>query len=818
MPKLTIDNQRVEVPPGTRVIDAAEQAGIMIPRFCYHPALGSVGACRVCAVKVLEGSCQGIRMSCMIDAEEGMVISTTDEEAVSFRRQVIEWLMANHPHDCPVCDEGGQCLLQDMTVSGGHGRRRLPVKKRTHVDQYLGPLVAHEMNRCIQCYRCVRFYREYAGYSDLGVMGSAGRVYFGRRSAGVLESPFAGNLIDVCPTGVFTDRPSRFKGRYWDFERTPGVCIHCSLGCCVTVSIRYREVVRVEAAHDSRVNGWFICDRGRYGFQYASSPDRPCSARIDGREATVKEALDEAARRLSDIAQRHGSGSVALVASGRVSLETLGALTRLGSQKGWRGPFFWAGPRTTVAVQSASKNLDEKTVISLKDIEKADFILVVGCDPANEAPMLALALRQARRSGGAVALLDARPAALPLDARRLALRPLQLTAALMRFAGQAVDGDTAGLAGKHRDFLQACRDTRLDPTVDEQLDDLARAARQSRRPVIVCGTSAVAPDTPAAAANVARLLAADGRQAGFFAVLPGANALALGLAGRAEDHGAALRDAMEKGDVRALVAVETDLAELGFSAHDPLLENLEALVLCDYLDTAAARAARVFIPTQTVFEAGGTFVNPEARVQAARPAFRGGTPVAQVGGGGHPPRTFAPDIPGGDPLPAWQALAALAREAAGVSTDTLRDALPAPLSGAAPGKRLAMPASGPGAFQPAGDPDAADDGGLEVVVCERIFGSEPLSRRSDCLQELESAPRLGLHPEDAAALKLSAGQRVTVDCGRGVIAGEIEIVAEMARGVLLVPRNREINWLPAADGTLHIAANAIRPINQNGES
>ncbi len=818
MPKLTIDNQRLEVPPGTRVIDAAEQAGIMIPRFCYHPALGSAGACRVCAVQVLEGSCKGIRMSCMIDAEEGMVVSTTDDEAVAFRRQVIEWLMANHPHDCPVCDEGGQCLLQDMTVSGGHGRRRLPVKKRTHVDQYLGPLVAHEMNRCIQCYRCVRFYREYAGYTDLGVMGSASRVYFGRRSEGALESPFAGNLIDVCPTGVFTDRPSRFKGRYWDFQRTPSVCIHCSLGCRITVNTRYREVVRVEAAHDPRVNGWFICDRGRYGFPYASSPERPRSARVDGRKATVKEALETAAGRLRDIVQRHGERSVALAASDRVSLETLGALTRLGKQQGWCGPFFWAGPRTATAVQSASKNLEEKLSISLKDIDKADFILVVGSDPVNEAPMLALALRQARRSGAAVALADPRPVRLPLDVRRLALRPSQLTAALMRFAGRAMAADGAALSDKGRAFLQACRDTRVDPTVDELIDNLGQAARESRRPVIVCGTSAVAPDTPAAAANIARLLAADGRRAGFFPVLPGANALALGLAGRAADHGAALRKALETGGVRALVAVEADLSELGFSADDPLLQNLELLVVCDCLDSAAARSARIFIPTQTVFEAGGTFVNPEARVREARPAFRGGTPAAQVSGGDHPPRTFSPDIPGADPVPAWQALAALAREGTGVSADTLREALPVPLCGAAPGKRLAMPTSAPDAFQPPGDLATAADGGLEVVVCERIFGSEPLSRRSACLQELETAPRLGLHPGDAAALKLSAGQRVTVDCARGVIAGEIKIVEDMARGVLLVPRLGGIHWLPAADGPQTIAAADIRAANRNGGS
>ena len=210
MPKLVIDDREIEVAPKTMVIEAAAQLGIMIPRFCYHPALGSVGACRVCAVKFLDGPLKGIQMSCMVAAQDGMVVSTTDPEAVEFRKSVIEWLMLHHPHDCPVCDAGGQCLLQDMTVSGGHGIRRYAGPKRTYIDQYLGPLVQHEMNRCIHCYRCSRYYQEFTGYHDLGVMRNANRTYFGRFQDGILESPFTGNLSDICPTGVYTDKPSRY--------------------------------------------------------------------------------------------------------------------------------------------------------------------------------------------------------------------------------------------------------------------------------------------------------------------------------------------------------------------------------------------------------------------------------------------------------------------------------------------------------------------------------------------------------------------------------------------------------------------------------
>jgi len=258
MPRLTIDGIEVEVPDGTNVLEAAREVGIVIPHFCYHPALGSVGSCRLCAMTFHEGPVKGVQMSCMVKAADGMVVTTDDGESARLRKSVIEWLMLNHPHDCPVCDEGGQCVLQDYTVSGGHGIRRYDGKKRTYNDQYLGEFVQHEMNRCIQCYRCVRFYREYAGGDDLGPQGSANRVYFGRHEDGWLLSPFSGNLTEVCPTGVFTDRTFRFRARVWELEQAPSVCPHCSLGCNTMPGGRYRELMRIRARANPSVNGWFV--------------------------------------------------------------------------------------------------------------------------------------------------------------------------------------------------------------------------------------------------------------------------------------------------------------------------------------------------------------------------------------------------------------------------------------------------------------------------------------------------------------------------------------------------------------------------------
>lgn len=198
----------------------------------------------------------------------------------NFRAGNIESLMINHPHDCAVCDEGGECHLQDMTVMSGHNYRNYRFEKRTHINQDLGPFINHEMNRCIQCYRCVRFYNDYAGGEDFGVFASSGRVYFGRSEDGTLESEFSGNLVEVCPTGVFTDKTLRqHYTRKWDLTSAPSICQGCSVGCNILTSERYGKVRRVMTRFNGDVNGYFLCDRGRFGYEYANDEktfDKSC--------------------------------------------------------------------------------------------------------------------------------------------------------------------------------------------------------------------------------------------------------------------------------------------------------------------------------------------------------------------------------------------------------------------------------------------------------------------------------------------------------------------------------------------------------------
>ncbi|MDH3454263.1 MAG: 2Fe-2S iron-sulfur cluster-binding protein, partial [Desulfuromonadales bacterium] len=306
MPKLTIDNLEVTVAEGTNVLEAARALDIVIPHFCYHEALGAVGSCRLCAMTFSEGPVKGLQMACMVKAQDGMVVSSTDPAAVDLRQHVIEWAMTNHPHDCPVCDEGGECQLQEMTVAGGHGVRRYTGKKCTFTNQNLGPFVQQEMNRCITCYRCVRTYRDYCGGTDYGVFGSRNRVFFGRVQEGKLESPFSGNIIDACPTGVLTSKPFRYKTRLWDLQEAPSICPHCSLGCAIVPGGRYRDVQRVRAGINRETNGFFICDRGRFGYDHVNHPDRPRQPRLDGQPVSIDKALAAARQRVAEMASTHG--------------------------------------------------------------------------------------------------------------------------------------------------------------------------------------------------------------------------------------------------------------------------------------------------------------------------------------------------------------------------------------------------------------------------------------------------------------------------------------------------------------------------------
>ncbi|MCU0591844.1 MAG: molybdopterin-dependent oxidoreductase, partial [Desulfobacterales bacterium] len=728
------------------------------------------GACRVCAVKVLEGPVKGIQMSCMLDAVDGMSVSTADREAVEFR-----------------------------TVSGGHGLRRFPGQKRTYPDQDLGPLVQHEMNRCIHCYRCARFYQQFCGYRDLGALGIGNRTYFGRTAEGRLESPFSGNLSDICPTGVFTDKPSRFIGRRWDYQRSPTVCIHCSLGCHAVTSVRYRQVARQEARMSAAVNGWFLCDRGRYGFFYTSRADRPRQAAIKGETAGMEEALAYARSRLEALAP----SGVAVIGSPRSSLDVLALTERAARLRGWLGPAFFGDAGAALKVTAAVSRLEAGLAVSMGEIDQADFILIVGTDPINEAPMLALALRQAVQKGAGVWVIDPRPVSLPFAFTHIPAAPRALGAVLGRLLRKSIA--PAGLDPPAARFHASLPD---GPPASPELP--ARAAEQlaaSRRPLIVCGTGIVTAECVELAADAALLLTAAQKKAGLFYVLAEANAFAAALLTPSDSTTDRILKAAAEGHIQALVLVETDPFATFPDRRllEQALARIESLIVLDYLDTPVSRRAHVFLPTQTLYESGGIYINQEGRVQYSAAAFAGGTPVRETGGRDHPPRIYGSGLPGADPQPAGRLVARLAGEEMPIDISAQREYFNerASLLAGVPdterlpsdGLRLALRNSSAERFKsvlphaPAAEPDD-----LEVILTERTFGTEELSSYSACLETLEEEPFAGLSPNDAENLGIRDGERITIRTEDGAVGLVARVCGNMAAGTVMIPRLRRLPW------------------------
>ncbi len=599
MPKLTIDDITVEVAEGVSVLEAAQSVGIPIPHFCWHPALGKAGACRVCAVKMLDGPVKGIQMSCMLEAQDGMVVSTTDEEAMAMRRQVIEWLMINHPHDCPVCDEGGECQLQDFTIAGGHGLRRYTGKKRTHVNQYLGTQIEHEMNRCIQCYRCVRFYQEFAGGTDFGVMGSAQRIYYGRVEDGQLESPFSGNLVDLCPTGVFTDKTARFRARYWDYDMAPSVCPHCSLGCNTVPVARYRELLKIVARRNNAVNGWFLCDRGRFSNSAVNDPIRPRSPLIDERIVGWDEALDDLLLRIREIGELYGQESLAVVGSSRLSMEAASLLHVLSEHINAGSLCYFVSEQEAAGAQMAISYLNEANSASMADVEAADMIAIIDCNLINDGPMMALAVRQAWRKGAQIYLLENDPN--PEEQKERKALPFPWNS------------------------VSAFADIPLG---------------EAKNPVIICGSGSKEPKNMTQALESGVKLAC---------LLAGPNGFGAGLLSM-EHNATTLSRAIAAGKVKGVIAVEADIPP-------DLLQGIPFIAALDWQSTDTVKAARIVLPTTAWVEMDGTYLNNEGRAQRFNKVMNPGLPIKGLDASMHPPRQHTTVVPGGDVRPAWKIVA-----------------------------------------------------------------------------------------------------------------------------------------------------------------
>jgi NADH-quinone oxidoreductase subunit G len=630
MPTIFIEGKPYQVQDGQNLLQACLALGFNLPYFCWHPALGSVGACRQCAVKQFkdEKDTQGkLVMACMTPAKDGTRISIEDPEAQQFRASVIEWLMVNHPHDCPVCDEGGECHLQDMTVMTGHDYREFRFQKRTHRNQYLGPFINHEMNRCIACYRCVRFYRDYAGGRDLDAFGAHDHVYFGRYEDGVLENEFSGNLVEVCPTGVFTDKT--FKHHYsrkWDLQTAPSICVHCGLGCNTIPGERYGQLRRIRNRYNGAVNGYFLCDRGRYGYEFVNSEQRVRHPMLRAKGGTTAEPVtgDAALQAIAPLLAQ--SKRVIGIGSPRASLEANFALRAL------VGPeqFFLGTSAKDAGLASAVVNAlrdGPARTPSLRDAELADVVLVLGEDLTNTAPRLALSLRQLvhRKATRIAAQIDI-PEWNDVAIREVVQHEKETLfiatpyhtklddVALRTYRAAPEDLARLGFAIAHALNAEAPPVPDLPDEECALVIEIAQALHRAHRPLIVSGTSCGSEAVVQAAANVAWALCSKDRRAELLFTVPEANSLGLALMG-----GGDLQDALQAlqdGQADMVIILENDLyRHADAKVVDAALEAAAHIVVIDHLINGTTDKAEILLSAGTFAEASGTLVNNEGRAQ-----------------------------------------------------------------------------------------------------------------------------------------------------------------------------------------------------------
>ncbi|MHC8376617.1 NADH-quinone oxidoreductase subunit NuoG [Pseudomonas sp. MDT1-16] len=624
MATIHVDGKELEVDGADNLLQACLSLGLDIPYFCWHPALGSVGACRQCAVKQYtdENDKRGrIVMSCMTPATDGSWISIDDEEAKVFRASVVEWLMTNHPHDCPVCEEGGHCHLQDMTVMTGHNERRYRFTKRTHQNQQLGPFISHEMNRCIACYRCVRFYKDYAGGTDLGVFGAHDNVYFGRVEDGTLESEFSGNLTEVCPTGVFTDKThSERYNRKWDMQFSPSICHGCSSGCNISPGERYGELRRIENRFNGSVNQYFLCDRGRFGYGYVNREDRPRQPKLaNGAKLTLDEALDKAADLLR-------GRNIVGIGSPRASLESNYALRELvGAEHFYSGIEAAELERIRLVMQVLKDS--PLPIPNMRDIEDHDAIFVLGEDLTQTAARMALSLRQSVK-GKAEDMADAMRVQPWLDAAvknigQNALSPLFIASLaetklddIAEECVHAAPDDLAriGFAVAHALDASAPAVEGLDAEALALAKRIADALLAAKRPLIIAGTSLGSKALIEAAANIAKALKLREKNGSISLIVPEANSLGLAMLG-GESVDAALQAVID-GKADAIVVLENDLFTRTDKARvDAALNAAKVVIVADHQKTATSDRAHLVLPAASFAEGDGTLVSQEGRAQ-----------------------------------------------------------------------------------------------------------------------------------------------------------------------------------------------------------
>jgi NADH-quinone oxidoreductase subunit G len=746
---LSIDGKEVTVPAGTLIIRAAEQLGIEVPRFCDHPLLKPAGACRQCYVSV-EGQPK-LATSCTVPVAAGMTVRTqnSDPEVADAQRANLEFLLLNHPLDCPICDRGGECPLQDQALAYGPGDSRFREAKRVFPKPIpMSPLVGLDRERCILCARCTRFCDEISGdrFLELFARGAGERVSI---AAGEdFRSPFSGNTVQICPVGALTSTPYRFAARPFDLTYGDSVCPHCSAGCNMRVDVRRGEVVRHLARDEYEVNDAWLCDKGRYAYRFPDSPERITTPLI--RDHGLEPA--SFGEVLTRIASWVDGARVGVLTGGRLMDEDYYALSKLvrtvfetndlDHRRGSGAP--------TAELFAARAPMG----VTYADVEHAKAILVVGLDAEQEVPILHLRLRKAAAAGARIWVLHPRRTRLHDVATHILVRP----------------GDEARLLAGG-----------ADPVMDEALEALRAAGEDA---VVIAGERSGAAEAAQGRFRGSRFAYVTRRagdrgalRAGVHpSLLPGGRSL--GEAGAVESRWTTAVKREPGRDWRAILeaCAAREIDVLYLVGVDPLR---------DLPDAALARRALENVPVKIVQSLELGLLEPFADAFLPAAAFleKEGHVTTWEGRGQRLRRVRDPE---GLSIPDWEIFASLALACGGdlgfESLDELHEEMGELLA------PLDLLSSLPAPDEPA---EEASGEGLTLFTYPLLVDEGRLSERADELREaLGERPFVEIHPDDAADAHVSDGDDLVLKTSAGEATLPARVTERVAKGSVFVPFNQ----------------------------
>jgi NADH-quinone oxidoreductase subunit G len=732
MVNIEIDGKAMQVPKNSMIIAAADKAGIAIPRFCYHEKLPIAANCRMCMVETEMGGkpVPKPQPACATPVMEGMKIFTQSQRALSAQRNVMEFLLINHPLDCPICDQGGECELQDLSMGYGRSVSRFVERKRVVPDENLGSLISTEMTRCIQCTRCVRFMTEVAGSPELGGLGRGENLEIGTYIGKAIDSEIGGNIIDVCPVGALTNKVFRFKARAWELIARESIGYHDALGSNLWLHTRRGEVMRTVPRDNEAINECWLSDRDRYSHEGLYAADRATKPLIKRNGSFVEATWDEA---------------LAFVASKLKSFapDQIGALVHPATscEEGYLFSKIMEG-LGTANVDHRVRQLDLSDgatattfEMPVSQMEKSNAILLVGCNPRHEVPLLSHRIRNAWKRGAKIYAIN------PLDfdfnftlAGKVIATPVAMLDALLKLSKVAYD---EGYSSDSKELTNAISEI----SADDAARNAFAALKQASSGVIVLGESAVSHPHASWLRNAARFIA-KATNCAYNEIPVGANAVGLARVGvTPRARGLDVRTQLaEPRKAYVLYGLEQELDFADSAAASHALRGAECVIAFSSYASAGLRdIAQVILPIGLAPEIDATFVNLDGVTQT-------------LSAGAKPP---------GEARPGWRVLRALGAQVGVVGFDfteiaEVRASIEIPLA-----QKSATLHSGALAHRFSG---ANPESTLTRIATMPIYRSDAVVRRATALQShpLTHPASVFLNPEDALALGFGNGAQARV--------------------------------------------------------